>query len=85
MKVRTRNYKIRICDPCYQLAGDVCNTPDCVFCRRTMAEVAQYLDVLLIRPVVDGERLDLYPARRSTKRPAAPTYPDGRTDSEDPE
>lgn len=77
-----RKYEINICDECYLLEGEMCHTPECVFCRRTMEEVGEYLDVLCIRPVVDGERLDLWPARRSCVRP---TYPDGRTDSEDPE
>ena len=80
--MEVRQYKINICDACYLLDGEMCHTPQCVFCRRTMKEVAEYLDLLYIRPVVDGERLDLYPARRSYTRP---TYPDGRTDSEDPE
>ena len=70
MKIRT--YEIRICDPCYLLEGGMCHTPECVFCRRTMKEVGEYLDALLIRPVVDGERLDLYPARRNTKRNLSP-------------
>ncbi|MBN2118547.1 MAG: hypothetical protein JW730_18380 [Anaerolineales bacterium] len=77
-----RQYQIAICDQCYLLVGDECNNPECVFCWRSMAEVAHILDVTLIRPIVDGESLDLHPARRSVVRP---TYPDGRTDSEDPE
>ena len=83
MKIRT--YEIRICDSCYLLEGNECRTPECVFYNRNIIDITEYLDALLIRPVVDGERLDLYPARRNMKRPAAPTYPDGRTDSEDPE
>ncbi len=50
-------YSIDICDECIRLEGDMCNNHECVFCRRTMAEVGEYLDVLLIRPVVDGERM----------------------------
>ena len=53
----TRWFSIRICDDCFHLRGEMCHEPDCIFCRRTMAEVGEYLDALLIRPVVDGERL----------------------------
>lgn len=56
----TREFTIRICNDCYTLKGEMCHQPDCVFCRRTMAEVGEMLDALLIRPVVDGERLDLH-------------------------
>ena len=50
-------YTIRICNACMDLRGEMCHTPECVFCRRTMKEVGRYLDALLIRPVIDGERL----------------------------
>lgn len=49
-------FGIRICDDCIDLKGEMCHTPYCVFCRRTMREVGEYLDLLLIRPIVDGER-----------------------------
>lgn len=57
----SREHVIRICEDCYNLAGEMCHTPECVFCRRTMDEVGEALDLLLIRPVIDGERLDLNP------------------------
>ena len=50
---------ITICVDCYELKGDMCHTPECVFCRKTMAEIADMLDALLIRPVVDDKRLIL--------------------------
>ena len=52
-----KSFIIRICDDCFHLRGEMCHEPGCVFCRRTMIEVGEYLDALLIRPVVDGERL----------------------------
>lgn len=52
-----RKYSILICDQCIKLEGECCNNPYCVFCRRSMKEVGEYLNVLLIRPVIDGERL----------------------------
>ena len=61
-----RNYTIRICDECIKLDGSMCHNPGCVFCRRTMVEVGLFLDVLLIRPVVDGERPSVKFARTST-------------------
>jgi len=53
---KVRRYEIRICDQCIRLEGEQCHNPACVFCRRTMEEVGEYLDVLLIRPVIDGRR-----------------------------
>jgi hypothetical protein len=50
---------IQMCKDCYELKGEMCSTPECVFCWHSMAEVAEILNVLLIRPVVDGERLRL--------------------------
>ena len=50
---------IRICSDCYELRGEMCHHPECVFIRRTMDEVGEILDLLLIRPIVDGERLRL--------------------------
>jgi hypothetical protein len=57
----SREYVVRICDDCYALKGEMCHVPECVFCRRTMQEVRDYLDAMLIRPIVDGEPLDLHP------------------------
>ena len=49
-----REFKVYICDDCLHLRGEMCHEPGCRFCRRTMAEVAEYLDVLLIRPIING-------------------------------
>ena len=54
-----RTHTIDICDDCYNLKGETCHNPYCVFYRRTMKEVGEYLDVLLIRPVIDGVRINL--------------------------
>lgn len=58
---QTHRYVIRICDQCYALDGEMCHNPECIFCRRTMGEVRAMLDALLIRPIVDGQRLDMGP------------------------
>lgn len=55
----TRTHSVRICNDCYELRGAMCHNSACIFCRWTMAEVAEYLDKLLIRPVIDGERFRL--------------------------
>ena len=47
-----RAVTVHICDDCLNLRGEMCNEPGCRFCRRTMVEVADYLDVLLIRSPV---------------------------------
>jgi hypothetical protein len=52
-----RAFTVYICEDCLALKGEMCHTPECRFCRRTMREVSAYLDVLLIRPIVDGQRL----------------------------
>lgn len=52
-------YPITICNQCYNLEGEMCHNHECVFCRCTMKEVSKYLDILLIRPFVDGIQLDL--------------------------
>ena len=49
-----RAVTVHICDDCLHLRGEMCHEPNCRFCRRTMVEVADYLDVLLIRPIIDG-------------------------------
>jgi hypothetical protein len=52
-----RRFSVVICRDCLALKGDECTHPDCIFYSRSMAEVRQYLDVLLIRPMVDGNPL----------------------------
>lgn len=47
-------FQLNICQDCLDLKGEMCDTPECIFCRRTMSEVSEYLDVLLIRPIIDG-------------------------------
>jgi len=47
---------ITMCSDCYELRGEMCNNPHCIFCRRTMGEVGEILDTLLIRPIIDGKR-----------------------------
>ncbi len=54
----TKTYHIKICDECIKLEGRMCHNPFCVFCRRTMEEVGVCLDVLLIRPIIDGKRTE---------------------------
>lgn len=50
---------VLVCQDCIDLKGEMCNNPQCVFCRRTMVEVQRYLDVMLLCPIVDGKRLIL--------------------------
>lgn len=57
VKILTR--EIYICEDCYELKGDMCHTPECNFCRKTMDEVGNILNATLIRPVIDGKRLRL--------------------------
>lgn len=57
MSTVIRRFEINICDDCINLCGEMCNNPRCFFCRRTMQEVSEYLDALLIRPIVDGKHI----------------------------
>ena len=54
-----KKYQITICDACYRLEAGMCHEPGCVFIRRTRGEVSEYLDMLMLRPIVDGDQLDL--------------------------
>jgi hypothetical protein len=65
---------VRICADCLNLKGEMCHNAACVFCRRTMAEVGDYLDALLIAPVVDGERIFL-PVNSAPSTTEQPLYP----------
>ena len=58
MNKQIKPYTVFICDDCIALKGEMCHQPACVFCRRTMEEVGEYLDVLLIRPIIDGKRIE---------------------------
>lgn len=49
-----REFTVLICEQCLNLEGAMCNNPECYFCRRTMKEVSEYLDMLMIRPIIDG-------------------------------
>lgn len=51
--------EFQVCDACVQMQGEECHTPGCVFCFRSVAEARHILDVTLICPIVDGERLIL--------------------------
>jgi hypothetical protein len=57
-KPAVKAYQIAICDDCLNLVGEMCHTPECVFIRQTMADVSRFLDMLLIRPIVDGVQID---------------------------
>lgn len=51
-----RRYTVDICDDCIALKGEMCHVPECAFCRRTMTEVSDYLDAMLIRPIIDRQQ-----------------------------
>jgi len=58
--MESRYYAVRICDGCIRLQGEQCHTPECAFCRKTKAEVAQLLEACQLRYVIDGEVVDLH-------------------------
>lgn len=69
---------VLVCQDCIDLKGEMCNNAECVFCRRTMAEVRHYLDVMLLCPIVDGKRLILVGdavTNEDTRVPVASTAP----------
>ena len=48
---------LNICQGCLNLTGKMCDNPECVFCRRTTSEIATFLSVLFIRPIIDGVQI----------------------------
>lgn len=52
-------YVVSICNDCYEFKGEMCHQPGCIFIRQTMDEVKEHLNMMLIRPKVDGEYLRL--------------------------
>lgn len=66
------DYVVSICDQCIRLEGKACNNPRCRFYLWIMAEIGNYLDALLIRPIVDGKRFDVeYAASMRVENSAA--------------
>ena len=55
---RVRHFEVNICEGCLRLEGQQCHTPGCCFCFSSTEEVGEYLDILLIRPIVNGVRMD---------------------------
>jgi hypothetical protein len=53
-----RRYEVDICADCIALKGEMCDEPGCIFIRCTMAEVRDYLDMMLIVPVINGVRIE---------------------------
>lgn len=57
---KVRNYVVSICSGCYNLKGEACWTPGCIFwCWASMGEVGEYLDHMQIRPLTEGKRYRL--------------------------
>ena|SRR6185436_5473023 len=52
-----KRFMIQICEGCLNLEGQECHHPECVFCRRATSEVGYLLDILMIRPVINGVRI----------------------------
>jgi hypothetical protein len=57
-KNAVKSYIIPICDDCINLKGEMCNNPHCAFIRKDMKEVKELLDILLIRPIINGEQTE---------------------------
>lgn len=61
-----------VCDPCVKLEGQMCRTPECVFCFQDVRVARAVLNKTLNCPIVDGERLILLPHTQDTKSGASP-------------
>lgn len=57
-KERVLRYMVSICQPCIELQEQECHTPGCVFWMCDMGEVSEYLNRLMIRPIIDGKQID---------------------------
>jgi hypothetical protein len=53
-----RRYEVDICDACINLEPSECHTPGCIFFLCGMKEVGEFLNRALIRPIVDGKRIE---------------------------
>lgn len=56
-EIPIRRFEVDICDACVKLEGSECHTPGCRFFLFGMVEVGEYLNRLLIRPIIDGVRI----------------------------
>jgi hypothetical protein len=67
-----RRYEVDICADCIALKGEMCDEPGCIFIRCTMAEVRDYLDMMLIVPVINGVRIEPLQEGESLTIPPTP-------------
>lgn len=65
-----RTATARICQPCIDLEGEECHTPECVFCFRSVTEAKWLMDKMLIAPIINGERFVLVDDDLGTTTPA---------------
>ena len=65
----THEYPVRICEACIRLEGQMCDTPECVFCFRAMDEVGRILADTMIRPFVDGKRFPVTYSESLRRKP----------------
>lgn len=57
---QVRQYLVSVCSGCYNMMGEMCTTPGCMFwVWASMEEVGEYLDHMQIRPLIDGRRYRL--------------------------
>lgn len=59
-----RRYSVDICDGCYNLIGESCNTPGCAFIRCSTAEIRELLNQTQLQPLVDGKPVYKLPGRK---------------------
>lgn len=50
-------FTIEVCENCLNLEPGTCHMPGCCFCRMTANESSVMLNILNIRPIVDGIQL----------------------------
>ena len=74
LKPIVHDVTVRVCQGCIDLEGEMCSTPECVFCFRGTDEAKWLLDKMLICPIIDGERYVLAGnAVEDEQRPSLPT------------
>ena len=54
---KLRRFEVDICEGCINGMGEMCDSPGCRFFLHTTAEIREFLNVLLIRPIIDGKQM----------------------------
>lgn len=55
--MKINRFTVDICEDCANLKGEMCHTPGCACCWRSISEVKELLSACLIRPTINGVQI----------------------------